>query len=115
MLAIRKELKDVSALGEYGAEAIHREMTQRRCEQIPTARTINRILERRGQFDGRRRVRRPVDTVARVTDPDGVSEPRPGKKTPRDARGQYGPIRLGGRLHSADDAFSAMDQSVVNE
>jgi hypothetical protein len=60
VLAIRKELKEVSALGEYGAEAIHREMTQRRCEQIPATRTINRILQRRGQFDGRRRVRRPA-------------------------------------------------------
>lgn len=60
ILAIRKELKEVSALGEYGAEAIHCEMMQRGCEQIPAARTINRILERRGQFDGRRRVRRPA-------------------------------------------------------
>jgi len=60
VLAIRKELKEISALGEYGAEAIHREMTQRGCQQIPTTRTINRILDRRGQFDGRRRVRRPA-------------------------------------------------------
>ncbi len=59
VLAIRKELKEVSALGEYGAEAIHREMTRQRCPEIPTLRTINYILERRGQFDGRRRVRRP--------------------------------------------------------
>ena len=60
VLAIRKELKEISALGEYGAEAIHREMTQRGCQQIPTTRTINRILDRRGQFDGKRRVRRPA-------------------------------------------------------
>ena len=59
VLAIRKELKEISTLGEYGADAIHREMTQRGCEQIPAARTINRILDRRGQFDGKRRVRRP--------------------------------------------------------
>lgn len=58
VLAIRKELKEVSALGEYGAEAIHREMTRQRCGRIPTVRTINNILERRGQFDGKRRVRR---------------------------------------------------------
>jgi len=60
VLAIRKELKESSVLGEYGADAIHREMVERRCKQIPTLRTINRILERRGQFDGRRRVRRPA-------------------------------------------------------
>jgi len=60
VLAIRKELKEISALGEYGAEAIHRELTQRGCQQIPTTRTINRILDRRGQFDGKRRVRRPA-------------------------------------------------------
>jgi len=58
VLAIRKELKEISALGEYGAEAIHRELTQRDCQRIPTTRTINRILDRRGQFDGKRRVRR---------------------------------------------------------
>jgi transposase-like protein len=60
VLAIRKELKEISALGEYGAEAIHREMAQRGCEEIPIPRTINRILDRRGQFDGKRRVRRPA-------------------------------------------------------
>ncbi len=60
VLAIRKELKEISTLGEYGAEAIHREMAQRGCEKIPSPRTINRILDRRGQFDGRRRVRRPA-------------------------------------------------------
>ena len=59
VLAIRKELKEVSALGEYGAEAIHREMTRQRCPEVPALRTINDILERRGQFDGKRRVRRP--------------------------------------------------------
>lgn len=58
VLAIRKRLKEVSALGEYGAEAIHREMTRQQYPEIPTLRTINYILERRGQFDGKRRVRR---------------------------------------------------------
>ena len=60
VLIIRKELKETSALGEYGADAIHREMVRRDCEEIPTPRTINRILDRRGQFDGKRRVRRPA-------------------------------------------------------
>lgn len=60
VLAIRKELKEVSALGEYGAEAIYREMTRRQCAVIPTIRTINYILERRGQFDGKKRIRRPA-------------------------------------------------------
>ncbi len=58
VLAIRKRLKEVSALGEYGAEAIHREMTRQQYPETPTLRTINYILERRGQFDGKRRVRR---------------------------------------------------------
>ena len=58
VLAIRKELKETSVLGEYGGEAIHREMMRRGCDEIPTSRTINRILDRRGQFDGKRRVRR---------------------------------------------------------
>lgn len=58
VLAIRKHLKEVSALGEYGAEAIHREMTRQQYIEIPTLRSINYILERRGQFDGKRRVRR---------------------------------------------------------
>ena len=60
VLAIRKELKETSVLGEYGAEAIHREMMRRGGDEIPTLRTINRILDRRGQFDGKRRVRRPA-------------------------------------------------------
>lgn len=60
VLTIRKELKEVSALGEYGADAIHREMLDRQLESIPTPRTINRILARHGQFDGKRRHRRPA-------------------------------------------------------
>ena len=60
VLAIRKELKEVSALGEYGAEAIRREMIDRKCPRILPVRTINNILERRGQFDGKKRVRRPA-------------------------------------------------------
>jgi len=58
VLAIRKELKEVSALGEYGAEAIHREMVERKYANILPVRTVNNILQRRGQFDGKKRVRR---------------------------------------------------------
>lgn len=58
VLAIRRSLKDDSSLGEYGAEAIHREMHRRGLKRIPSVRTIGRILQRRGALDGRRRVRR---------------------------------------------------------
>lgn len=60
VLQIRKELKEDSALGEYGAEAIGREMQRRRLRRIPSQRTIGRILERRGALDGKRRTRRPA-------------------------------------------------------
>lgn len=59
ILRARKELKDHSALGEYGAAAIHRELLGRRLRDVPTIRTIGRVLERRGALDGRPRVRRP--------------------------------------------------------
>lgn len=60
VLEIRRRLKDESALGEFGAVAIHRELQQHRPrpKPLPTVRTIGRILERRGALDGRRRVRR---------------------------------------------------------
>jgi hypothetical protein len=58
VLRVRKELKDHSALGEYGAVAIHQELLRRRLGDVPCVRTIGRILERRGALDGRRRVRR---------------------------------------------------------
>jgi transposase len=60
---LRKELRDNSALGEFGAAAIHRELTRVRqkfqLEHVPSVRTIGRILERRGALDGRRRRRFP--------------------------------------------------------
>ena len=59
VLAVRRELKETSALGEYGARAIHRELAARRLARVPAVRTIGRILERRGALDGRRRLRRP--------------------------------------------------------
>jgi len=57
VVALRYELKTESDLGEYGADAIRREILDRGFAQVPCERTINRILERKGQFDGRRRVR----------------------------------------------------------
>jgi len=44
-------------LGEYGAEAIQRELLVRGKIEIPAVRTIGRILERRGALDGRHRRR----------------------------------------------------------
>lgn len=57
VLSLRKELKEHSPLGEYGADAILREMQQRECPHPPSRTTINRILQRHGAFDGRRRKR----------------------------------------------------------
>lgn len=58
VLALRKELKEHSALGEYGAVAIRSEMSLCGSAQVPAVSTINRILERKGAFDGHSRVRR---------------------------------------------------------
>ncbi len=60
MVALRRELKETSALGEYGAAAILWELQRRHIRPLPSLRTIGRILERRGALDGRRRVRRPA-------------------------------------------------------
>jgi putative transposase len=59
VVRLRQQLKETSALGEYGAAAIRRELQQRRVTPLPSVRTIGRILLRRGLLDGRRRVRRP--------------------------------------------------------
>jgi hypothetical protein len=58
--SLRAELRDQSALGEFGAAAIQRALRARSYGHIPTVRTIGRILERRGAVDYRRRVRRPA-------------------------------------------------------
>ncbi len=58
VLKLRCELRDSSALGEFGAPAIHREFNGP-VELVPSVRTIGRILVRRGALDGRRRQRRP--------------------------------------------------------
>lgn len=57
VLTIRKWLREQSALGESGPEAIRREMLKRELRRVPAARTIARILQRRGALDGQRRVR----------------------------------------------------------
>lgn len=60
VLTTRRELKDTSDLGEFGAAAIRRALVDRGVTPLPTIRTLGRILERRGALDGRRRVRRPA-------------------------------------------------------
>jgi transposase len=59
ILQLREELKR-SILGEHGAEAIAAELAVEGHSSIPSVRTINRILQRVGAFDGDRRVRRPA-------------------------------------------------------
>ncbi len=59
-MAVRHQLKESSALGEYGDLAIHRELARRKIPGLPSVRTIARILARSGALDGRRRVRRPA-------------------------------------------------------
>jgi transposase len=59
VVQLRKQLKESSPLGEFGAEAIRRELERRQVKSPPSVRTIGRILLRRGVLDGRRRVRRP--------------------------------------------------------
>ena len=58
VLTVRTELGQCSDLGFHGAEAIHEAIEAHQVEPLPSVRTINRILERRGALDGRRRVRR---------------------------------------------------------
>ena len=60
VLDLRRQLRDHSALGEFGAAAIHRELVREGPDPVPTVRTIGRVLERRGALDGRRRIRHPA-------------------------------------------------------
>ncbi len=46
-------------LGAIGADAIHQTLVEKGVDDIPSVRTINRILGRRGALDGRQRTRRP--------------------------------------------------------
>ena len=61
ILELRRELRETSILGEYGAVAIQRALVYHELPRpVPSVRTIGRILERRGALDARRRVRRPA-------------------------------------------------------
>jgi transposase len=60
VLTLRVELKDRSDLGEFGARAIRDALKAKGISPLPAARTIGRILERRGALDGRKRTRRPA-------------------------------------------------------
>jgi hypothetical protein len=58
VLHLRAELKENSPLGEYGADAIKDEMERLGCIHPISRPTINRILQRNGMFDGKKRQRR---------------------------------------------------------
>jgi hypothetical protein len=58
VLQTRRELA-LGDLGAIGAEAIYQSLVDRQVAKIPSVRTINRILGRRGALDGRQRTRRP--------------------------------------------------------
>ncbi len=60
VLALRRDLRERSALGEYGAPAIHRAWPGEAWGPPPAVRTIGRILVRSGALDGQARVRRPA-------------------------------------------------------
>jgi hypothetical protein len=62
VLSIRRQLRDESDLGEFGAVAILRELNRRGLEQAPSLRTIGYILERKGATDYRCRLRRQPPT-----------------------------------------------------
>jgi hypothetical protein len=57
VLQVRRELAG-SDLGAVGAAFIRQTLRQRGTDPLPSVRTINRILGRRGALDGRRRTRR---------------------------------------------------------
>jgi transposase len=59
VLQVRQHLKQHSDLGFHGAQAIRDELARRGVQPLPAVRTLNRILQRHGVFDGQRRRRRP--------------------------------------------------------
>jgi len=59
IVAVRQALSTTSALGFHGAVAIQQALQERGIVELPSVRTIGRVLERRGVLDGCRRVRRP--------------------------------------------------------
>ena len=58
ILTIRKQLRDTSELGEFGAAPILDELKKRSIRNLPSLRTIGYILQRHGAVDYRHRVRR---------------------------------------------------------
>lgn len=58
ILDVRRELRENSVLGEYGARAIEVELKAQQCV-VPARATINRVLARHGVLDRTRRLRRP--------------------------------------------------------
>ncbi len=44
VLRLRRDLKETSDLGEYGAAAIHRELRARGHQTVPSVRTVGRVL-----------------------------------------------------------------------
>jgi hypothetical protein len=60
VLSIRRELKERSVLGEYGAPAIQAAMRERAHMLVPSVATISRILVRHGAVDAGGRQRRPA-------------------------------------------------------
>jgi hypothetical protein len=59
VLHLRRQLRQDSDLGAYGADAIQQALQEQGFTEVPSVRTIHRILQRRGALDGRSRVRRP--------------------------------------------------------
>jgi hypothetical protein len=58
ILEVRRELRESSVLGEYGARAIEVALKAQQCA-TPSVATINRVLARHGAVDRARRLRRP--------------------------------------------------------
>ena len=63
VLPLRRELRETSVLGEYGAAAIYGELRSRGISPVPSVRTIGRIVQRRGALDNRRRIRQRAPTA----------------------------------------------------
>jgi len=59
VLHVRRQLQRDSDLGACGAVVIQQALREQGHTHLPSVRTINRILRRRGALDGRIRVRRP--------------------------------------------------------
>lgn len=62
-MRIRQQLRETSALGEFGAAAIRRELRCRGVDPPPSLRTIGYVLERGGAVDYRHRRRRQPPAV----------------------------------------------------